>query len=76
MARTSQQLSQSEYEAYEKYATENGLVLNGVLGRKNGDLLGGFILKMNQEITVATLDAAVKHLILRAREVHALRYGL
>jgi hypothetical protein len=62
VARTSQQFSQSEYEAYEKYATENGLVLNGANGRKNGDLLGGFILKMNQEITAATLDAAVQQL--------------
>jgi hypothetical protein len=62
MARTSQQLSQSEYEAYEKFAVDNGLVLAGDIGRKNGDLLGGHILKLNQEITQATLNAAVQQL--------------
>ena len=63
MARTSTQLTQAELDAYDQYAIDNGLVLEGAIGRQNGDLLGGFIVnQMKADITPQTLEAAVKHL--------------
>ena len=61
MARTANYLTQSEADAFTKFALENGLVLDGEIGEKNGSALAGFIAnKMNADITAETLAAAIK----------------
>lgn len=57
MART--QLTQAEFTAYEKFVADNGIVLEGEVGRKNGSILGGYITGRDQMITAETLAAAL-----------------
>jgi len=57
------QLTQAEISAFEKFAVENGLVVEGPEGEKNGRIIADFITnRMNADIiTAENLAAAFKH---------------
>jgi hypothetical protein len=58
MARTAATLQKNEMEAFQKFAAEHGIKLDGEEGVRNGDILGGAIISANQDITPTTLAAA------------------
>jgi hypothetical protein len=61
MARTSNAFTQAEREAFEAFFLKSGLVMEGEVGKKNGEILADFIAnKMDADITAKTLAAAVK----------------
>jgi hypothetical protein len=58
MARTATTLQQHEIEAFQKFALERGIKLDGEEGVRNGSVLGGAIISADQDITPASLAAA------------------
>jgi hypothetical protein len=61
MARTSQELTQSEINFFNQFCAENGIVLDGDIGIQNGNHLGNYIVEtLNTDITPQTLAAALE----------------
>jgi hypothetical protein len=58
MARKTAELQQSEIAAFQAFAVQQGIKIDGDEGVRNGEILGGAIINADQEISLATLSAA------------------